>query len=119
MGILTRDAGDSLDQTRPATYAGDLGSYRMLPSLEVPDAWHIYPELADFPWRLASNPGYLAIPQHDPTHGYIYSFAVHRLDPGRSVRVGYAANLLDMCWPVERDLIAIMGARPADLAAAA
>jgi hypothetical protein len=117
MGQLTRDAGDSMDQTRPATYSSQTGSFRLLPALEIPDGWYIYPELGDFLWLLPGWPGYLAVPQYDKTYGYCYGLAVYRLDRPGSEPVGYAQNLLDMCWPAERDLIATMNARPAEAAA--
>ena len=115
--LLTRDPGDSLDQMRPATYSGDTGSFRLLPSLEIPGAWHIYPELGDFPWLGPGWPGFLAIPQYDQAYGYCYGFAVCRLGRPGSEPAGYAQNLLDMCWPAENDLIASRGARAVEVAA--
>jgi hypothetical protein len=114
MGTLIRDNGDPVDQDRPATYTSDTRrTYRLLPSTETPDAWHIYPSAADFRWLCGDS--YLAVPQYDEEHGNCYGYAVHMVHAGRRSHepVGYAQNLLDVCEPAEEDLIRTMNRRPA------
>jgi hypothetical protein len=105
MGCLTRDPGDSMDHARPGIYVSDRGrSYRLLPSLVVPGAWHIYPDATgELSWLGPLWPGYLAVPQR----GGGYGFAVYRVGLIGDGPVGYGMNLSDICWPAEDDLLRV------------
>ena len=70
MGQLTRDAGDTMDPTRPATYTSNRGwEYRILASTETEGAWNIWVEINDeFRWMISPlhYDTYTAVPMHDP-----------------------------------------------------